>query len=179
MSSSSKPKLTAPQDQDDQVLDLALRPTTFDEYNGQQNVKENLAILIGAAKKRKDQAPACTLYENFVVLLGAEVSPVVLPMEKTKVKAARKFYSMMALKGGDMFSFTYKLSTIQEKNADGQTYFNYQVTDIGKKTDPERLKTCEQIWAALQKSVVVTEAEHPEGGEGAAAASPRGAAARY
>lgn len=54
MSSISKPKLTAPQDQDDQVLDLALRPTTFDEYIGQQNVKENLAILIGAAKKRKE-----------------------------------------------------------------------------------------------------------------------------
>lgn len=49
-----KPKLTAPNDQDDQVLDLALRPTTFDEYIGQQNVKENLAILIGAAKKRKE-----------------------------------------------------------------------------------------------------------------------------
>ena len=50
----TKPKLTAPQDQDDQVLDLALRPTRFDEYIGQENVKENLAILIGAAKKRKE-----------------------------------------------------------------------------------------------------------------------------
>lgn len=54
MSSLQKPKLLAHQDQDDQVLDLALRPTTFDEYIGQQNVKENLAILIGAAKKRKE-----------------------------------------------------------------------------------------------------------------------------
>jgi len=33
---------------------LALRPTSFDEYIGQQNIKENLAILIGAAKKRKE-----------------------------------------------------------------------------------------------------------------------------
>ena len=49
-----KPKLTSSKDQDDQVLDLALRPSTFDEYIGQQNVKENLAILIGAAKKRKE-----------------------------------------------------------------------------------------------------------------------------
>ncbi|MBI2063555.1 MAG: Holliday junction branch migration DNA helicase RuvB [Candidatus Yanofskybacteria bacterium] len=47
-------KLTAPQDQDDQVLDLALRPSRFDEYVGQENIKENLAILIGAAKKRKE-----------------------------------------------------------------------------------------------------------------------------
>ncbi len=54
MSTLQKPKLTAPQDQDDQVLDLALRPSGFDEYIGQENVKENLAILIGAAKKRKE-----------------------------------------------------------------------------------------------------------------------------
>ncbi|MBI2670289.1 MAG: Holliday junction branch migration DNA helicase RuvB [Candidatus Yanofskybacteria bacterium] len=54
MSSGQKSKLTAPLEQDDQVLDLALRPSRFDEYVGQENVKENLAILIGAAKKRKE-----------------------------------------------------------------------------------------------------------------------------
>src|SRR3989338_8724640 len=47
-------KITAPQDQDDQVLDLALRPSTFDEYIGQENTKKNLSILIGAAKKRNE-----------------------------------------------------------------------------------------------------------------------------
>jgi len=54
MSSQQKTKLTVPQEQDDQVLDLALRPSTFQEYIGQKNVKENLAILIGAANKRKE-----------------------------------------------------------------------------------------------------------------------------
>ncbi|MBI2062662.1 MAG: Holliday junction branch migration DNA helicase RuvB [Candidatus Yanofskybacteria bacterium] len=54
MSIPPKPNLTTSHDQDDQVLDLALRPTRFDEYVGQENVKENLAILIGAAKKRKE-----------------------------------------------------------------------------------------------------------------------------
>src|SRR3989338_6704219 len=54
MSRQQKTKLTVPQEQDDQVLDLALRPSTFQEYIGQKNVKENLAILIGAANKRKE-----------------------------------------------------------------------------------------------------------------------------
>src|SRR3989344_4707297 len=54
MSSVQKTKLAAPQDQDDQVLDLALRPSRFDEYVGQENIKENLSILSGAAKKRKE-----------------------------------------------------------------------------------------------------------------------------
>lgn len=39
---------------EDQILDLALRPKTFNEYVGQDNVKENLRIIIGAAKKRKE-----------------------------------------------------------------------------------------------------------------------------
>ncbi len=37
---------------DDQVLDLALRPKNFHEYVGQDKIKDNLKIMIGAAKKR-------------------------------------------------------------------------------------------------------------------------------
>lgn len=36
------------------ILDLALRPAKFEEYVGQDKVKTNLQILIGAARKRKD-----------------------------------------------------------------------------------------------------------------------------
>ncbi|MCC6934511.1 MAG: Holliday junction branch migration DNA helicase RuvB [Candidatus Yanofskybacteria bacterium] len=39
---------------DDQVLDLTLRPRTFDEYIGQEKTKENLRIVLGAAKKRNE-----------------------------------------------------------------------------------------------------------------------------
>ena len=39
---------------DDQLLDQALRPKTFEEYIGQNNIKENLKVVIGAAKKRKE-----------------------------------------------------------------------------------------------------------------------------
>lgn len=40
---------------DEKILDMALRPTSFDEYVGQENVKKNLQILIQATRKRKDQ----------------------------------------------------------------------------------------------------------------------------
>ena len=36
------------------MLDQALRPKTFDEYIGQNRIKENLKVVIGAAKKRKE-----------------------------------------------------------------------------------------------------------------------------
>ncbi len=37
---------------DEQFSDNILRPTSFDEYIGQDNIKKNLSILIGAAKAR-------------------------------------------------------------------------------------------------------------------------------
>ncbi len=40
--------------EEDKTLDLALRPQSFKEYVGQTNIKENIRIIIEAAKKRKD-----------------------------------------------------------------------------------------------------------------------------
>lgn len=46
---------TAPQaGPEDQVLDLTLRPKSFDEYVGQEKTKENLRIILGAARKRNE-----------------------------------------------------------------------------------------------------------------------------
>ena len=39
---------------DDQLLDLTLRPKTFSEYVGQEKIKENLRIVLGAARKRNE-----------------------------------------------------------------------------------------------------------------------------
>ncbi|MDP3730999.1 MAG: Holliday junction branch migration DNA helicase RuvB [bacterium] len=47
-------KLIKTNSEDEGFLDLALRPTTFEEYVGQEKAKKNLAVLIGAAKKRKE-----------------------------------------------------------------------------------------------------------------------------
>jgi len=39
---------------EDGELDVSLRPKTLKEYVGQRHIKENLAVFIGAAKKRKE-----------------------------------------------------------------------------------------------------------------------------
>ncbi len=50
-----KPSNLAPKvEVDDQVLDLALRPRSFAEYIGQENIKTNLKVVIGAARKRNE-----------------------------------------------------------------------------------------------------------------------------
>lgn len=47
---------------DDVTLDLALRPTRWDDYIGQEKIKKNLHILIEAAKKRKEPIEHVLLY---------------------------------------------------------------------------------------------------------------------
>jgi Holliday junction DNA helicase RuvB len=50
-----KPTLATPQPgPDDQVLDVTLRPRSFEEYVGQEKTKENLRVILGAAKKREE-----------------------------------------------------------------------------------------------------------------------------
>jgi len=47
-----EPLVTPKAGQDDQALDLTLRPKSFEEYVGQEKTKENLRIVLGAARKR-------------------------------------------------------------------------------------------------------------------------------
>src|SRR3989344_4455998 len=47
-------KLSSKKLPEDSSIDLALRPSTFNEYIGQENLKTNLGVMISAAKKRKE-----------------------------------------------------------------------------------------------------------------------------
>lgn len=49
---------------EDEVLETHLRPHTFEEYIGQEKVKENLRIIIEAAKKRGDSLEHLLFYGN-------------------------------------------------------------------------------------------------------------------
>ncbi len=40
--------------EEDKTLDLALRPQSFKDYVGQDNIKKNICVIVEAAKKRKD-----------------------------------------------------------------------------------------------------------------------------
>lgn len=48
--------------EEDKSLDLALRPNVFSEYIGQESIKDNLKILIEAAKKRKEPVEHVLFY---------------------------------------------------------------------------------------------------------------------
>ncbi len=50
--------------EEDRVLDLTLRPTSWEEYIGQENLKKNLKIIIEAAKKRGEPPEHLLFYGN-------------------------------------------------------------------------------------------------------------------
>lgn len=123
------------------------------------------------SKKGKDKAPACTMYENFLVLINDSVDPVLLPMERTKLKTAKKLYSMGALKNADMWNWQYQLGVSKEKNDKDQPYFNYTITDLAKATKEDKRTLCEQIWTSLSKKTIVTDMHNDDDAAGGAPAA--------
>lgn len=49
-------------DTDEQIIEVTLRPQTFDEYIGQERLKKNLKLAIAAAKKRGEPIDHVLLY---------------------------------------------------------------------------------------------------------------------
>ena len=50
------------EDVDEQLIEVTLRPQTFEEYVGQERLKRNLQLAIDAAKKRSDPLDHILLY---------------------------------------------------------------------------------------------------------------------
>ena len=59
---SGKIKTTASHQEADEETELKLRPTRFDQYIGQNKVKENMRVFIKAAKQRKEPLDHVLLY---------------------------------------------------------------------------------------------------------------------
>lgn len=53
---SKDPSKTDGSNKEDPTIDLTLRPVIWDEYIGQEKIKDNLKVLLGAAKKRNEAA---------------------------------------------------------------------------------------------------------------------------
>jgi Holliday junction DNA helicase RuvB len=52
---STEKKITAPFRLEGELeLDRSLRPTRFEDFVGQEKVKENLRVFVGAAKQRRE-----------------------------------------------------------------------------------------------------------------------------
>lgn len=62
---------------------------------------------------------------------GGKLETAALSMARTKLKVSKQLNTLVRLNGGDRFSRVYELSSAQEKNGQGQTYFNFSVKSLG------------------------------------------------
>ena len=46
----------------DEIFEKPLRPESLDDFLGQENIRERLEVLIGAAKQRKEPISHCLFY---------------------------------------------------------------------------------------------------------------------
>ena len=51
-------------DNDDEILDSSLRPKNWADYVGQEKIKENIKVIIDAAKQRGQSPDHLLLYGN-------------------------------------------------------------------------------------------------------------------
>jgi holliday junction DNA helicase RuvB len=69
--------------QEDRNLDITLRPRSFKEYAGQEKIKDNLKIIIEAAKKRGEAVEHLLLHGSsglgklrWLILLPKKLAPI-------------------------------------------------------------------------------------------------------
>ena len=121
MNQENKKVAADPAESDDQVLDLALRPTKFAEYVGQENIKKNLAILVGAARQRGEPL-------EHILFHG----PSGLGKTTLAYLVAREFVSSIRITSGTALEKAGDIGSILTGLSDGDFLFIDEVHRLNK-----------------------------------------------
>lgn len=76
------------------------------------------------------QKPEATRFYDFLALSAETLEPVVLSMSNTKIKAAKRLNSLLAIRPGAAWAGLFKVSSVREEK-DGNKYFNYKIDPAG------------------------------------------------
>lgn len=89
---------------------------------------------------------------------------IVLSMARTKLKVSRRLNSLVRLNGGDRFARAYVLSGVREENAEGQSYYNFDVKNFGFPTLRVYSKA-EHLWRTVTEGDRTIEADMSDADE--------------
>lgn len=106
----------------------------------------------------ENSQPAATLCHVFVVALPSypELSPCVLMLQRSAVKAARKLLGKINIIGGQaaIYGQVYKMGSASEANSAGQQFRNYTFTANGFVQDETEYKAYEGLHEQFKKDGV-------------------------
>jgi hypothetical protein len=114
--------------------------------------------------------------DNYVVLVKSSDgswNPAVLDMKSTQLKISRRWKTQLNLQTikhpktnktikSPIFCNRWLVKTIEEKNKQGQSYFNYSISNVGLITDRETYEKAKSLYTASSKGEIKTQS--PEQG---------------
>lgn len=115
-------------------------------YKTQVEAERALALLPDAANCEVLDTP------TFFCLLVADdgsLSEVVISMTRSKAKVSRKWNSLIRLANLDSFAKVYTLSTIQDTNNAGESYYNWSVAPKGYVTQAQ-YKSASELYEIIK-----------------------------
>jgi len=89
------------------------------------------------------------------------VEQAVISMSKSQMKVSRKWNTMITANGGDRWERVYKLEVVDDKNKQGQEYYNFKVSQLGFVTEA-LFKTAEKMYDAVRTGAMDVKRD-PEG----------------
>jgi hypothetical protein len=128
-------------------------------FNSESEAKRNLAELEDAA-----QCEIVDTHQHFVLAVDPSVpasemddprniQQAVVSMSKSQMKVSRQWNTIISSAGGDRFERLYTLSVVDDKNAAGQEYYNWKVTQKGYVTEG-MFKLAEQMYEAVKSGAM-------------------------
>ena len=123
---------THPEDNDEQVIEITLRPQFFSEYIGQDRLKTNLQLAIDAAKKRGEPLDHILFY-----------GPPGLGKTTMATVVAREMGSEMRITAGPAIERAADLASILTSLNDGDILFIDEIHRLGRSVE-------EVLYAAME-----------------------------
>lgn len=98
--------------------------------------------------------PAATRMYNVVTMLPdfPELSPVVISMQRSAIKVARKFVGKLMISRAPIFGLQFKMSGVKDQNSRGDEFFNYQFLSDGFVQDPEAFEQYKETYEYFKKA---------------------------
>lgn len=111
---------------------------------------ESEAVMAKEADDDADNIDVADTAQNFVIIVRPDgtIDEAVISMSRSQLKVSRKWNSIIRMAGGPRFSRVYSLSAVEEQNANGDSYLNWGVKQVGFPSE-EVFRKAEKLYEAV------------------------------
>lgn len=118
-----------------------------------------------AAKETPSEWDIVDTPTNLCLAIPKDDKPyeISIPLPRSKAKVSRNWNSLIRLAGGPRFGRVYKITTVPDKNANGEKYTNFKVEMAGFPSEP-LFKAAKEIYENIIKGEVTYSTDYSDAG---------------